>query len=517
MKALILCDGSEGSLRGIEVACASPSAAATSTSPDASLVLLHVWDRPAKSNPAGPPGEGQASHPAPGPSRMTSTTQATSEAATASPSASSPGQLPAAGGAHSTNMPCPDVLTATLKAIHTNKYIKGRAHYCVEAVCAAAVDISSSDVHTHVSLSSASASPMAEQERSGATSWRPSQTASTAPPAVAAEDPHHHGSSRLTNPVVCQAALCAAEHRVDAVLLGVGQRQEGKVCQVGTTAAGVLQHLHRSYPLYYIKKDGVKWRPAPAVSAATATTTAAAAAAAASPLRFTIVVPIQSSLAHAAPTAVEKSRAAADGGCVPTTVKASVEAVVRYVQQRCARPTATAAAATATPAPVTVDSLAFLLIVPSSLTHDDDADDDTKRVPAAPADGDAVSVVDVYKHYLESLLPSTMAASSAIRTASDQEDEAGVLPMPEEGADKSSGGDGTTTATPSCVSVCALKASKKHPCVTLDTADIALPQILKYVNAMKPDALVMAASLVPAALQLAMLSASKPHCIVLPC
>lgn len=549
MKALLLCDGSEGSLRCVEAACAAP-AGGPPPCPDPSLVLLHVWDAPAKH-----PDAAGGTHP----SRMASTIQSTAVSAgggtaaatAASEVAAAPSAEAATLGAVSSTptLTCAEVLTATLKAIHTNKHVKGRAHYCVETVCATAVnDLPPGEdaLHpgTHSSnayLVQASTTPGLDKPDAASRRW--SLMASVTAPNVSVLD-GAGATGMLHSPVVRHAAACAAKHHVAAVFLGVGQRQEGKLCRVGSVAVGVLQHLRLVYPLYFMKKDGVRWRPLPANAVAATTTTSSnggvgaavkgpvVAAAAVTPIRFSIVVPLP--LEGGSASAGTSSKAAVQDE-VLASVKVSVEAAVRYVQRHCMRTASTSSPFNTTSSPAStvasVDSVGFLLIAPSSVAGNEGAG----SAAAAAQDGGAsdtaagstpdskdVAVLNLYKQYLEALLPP-------IPVAHDAKEQGGDVSVPppqpsspplDDGAEKAADVNSSEGAAPkpaSRVTVCALKATKKNPLATLDNSEVALPQVVKQVTALKPDVLVMSAALVPESLQLAMLTTSKPHCVVLPC
>ncbi|KPA76947.1 hypothetical protein ABB37_07323 [Leptomonas pyrrhocoris] len=497
MKALVLCDGSEGSLRCIEVACAAPAKAASA---DTALVLLHVWDGPLKSPSAALAGEGASSHPATRSSRVSFSTHAAADAGSTAPDPSTNEAAAAVTASSSASLSCAEVLTATLKAVHTNKYVKGRAHYCVETVCAAAAAMTNENTADNSSYLVKATSDAAPDKSAALTSGRDEQE-----------------EAAQVNAVVRHASARAGHHQVEAVLLGVGQLQEGKVCAVGTVALHTLRHLRTRYPLYYIKKDGVKWRPAPAANA-TASATAAATAVIA-PLRFTVVVPIPASITPSLPAGGSATDVRTTAEVPSSPVRLAIEAAVHYTQQHCWRTSSAAAAS-----PTSVDSVAFLLIAPSSVKSEEgdsvpvggeggvgmaaaEAND------ALPEHGEA-SLVDLYKRYLETLLPKAAPVLAALEPQ-DEQGKVADTPAAGEKANMVSS-DASPSGTPSRISVCALKASKKHPRVTLEEAEVALPQVLKHVSAVKPDVLVLPVSLIPDALQLAMLSASKPHCVILP-
>lgn len=501
MKALILCDGSEGSLRCVEVACAAPSASAAVAK--TSLIFIHIWDARAKSSSA-------SGGMAPRPSRIASTVHAASELASAAPlpqqqqqhqQSAQSAERPSTSAAAS----CAEVLTATLKAVHSNKYVKGRAHYCMETISATAVDAEASEGVSH---------------QVGMSSLPVCDTAASITAAAGGE------AAASLNAVVRHILSRAAHHHVDAVFLGVGRQQEGKVCTVGTVAAQALHTLRTVYPLYYIKKDGVKWRPAPVVTSGGAGA-AAAAAAGVSPLRFTIVVPIPSTAA--APPAqggVGEAKLPVHVTADPllASVRVGVEAAVRYVQQHCARPVPSSSAVPgALPTPASsVDSIVFFVIAPSSsVSPSVNGDEDDNGVESGAAALEAVhpgkdvspSIVDLLMQYLATVLPATVASTAD--AAKSVVDEAGI-PAALEDTNKA-GRKALSIEASARITVCTLKASKKYPQVTLDNAEVALPQVVKQVNAAKPDVLVLPTSLTSEALQLALLSASKPHCLVLPC
>lgn len=506
MRALILCDGSEGSLRCVEAACAAPAAAPHAA--DASLVFLHVWDAPVKPHSAAAGGDASSAAGAAHSSHKDSTMQTSAAAAAAaavseavSAAASPSTEAPAATGAHVTaTLSCAEVLTATLRAVHVNKYVKGRAHYCVETVCATAIDATNADSNTTPTyLLPASTPPVPDGP--DAASRRLSLTASVNAPNFNAADVG--GVSMAVSPVVRHAAARAAFHHVEAVFLGVGQRQEGKLCRVGTVAAAALQCLRCTYPLYYVKKDGVKWRPAPLAATGAGATTATVAA-----IRFSIVVPMPPSASKAAHGNAEK-----------LFKEAGVVAALQYVQQHCVRTTAAAAVAAA---PVSVDSVGFLVIAPSSSSSGAEAEEDAGLEAASTraADNKDAAGLCAYKQYLESLLsPVAPVANQTATQDSEANPAAPVVAVAAEGEERveKDSSEVGSAAPASRVVVCTLKPTKKHPHVTLENTEVALPQIVKQITALKPDVLVMPASLVPDALQLAMLTTGKPHCVILPC
>ncbi|KPI83453.1 hypothetical protein ABL78_7509 [Leptomonas seymouri] len=494
MKALVLCDGSEGSLRCLEVACAAPPKSANA---DASLVLLHVWNSPPK-RVSTAISDSSARRTSARLSLVASTAQAVSEAISASANLSTN----QASTALSASMSCGEVLTATLNAFHTNKYVRGRAHYCVETICSSTLsegtEESSSDIVKAPNYSA--------QDKSGTAARHLSFAPFSTNPAAAAALDLEEDKDSSTNVVMRHAASGAARHQVDAVFLGVGQRQEGKTCCVGNVALSALRRFRTHYPLYFIKKDGVKWRTVPAAKAA-ATTTAVAAV---SPIRFTIVVPISTPATSRSSEEGSNTEAQAHADTLSNPVKIGIEAAAHYVQQHCMR---TAPPSASAPTPASLDSIAFLLIAPSSATSEEggavaeaDADAAAAELAAPPAHEEA-SIVEVYKQYLETLLP---------KGAADVSDSAPQKELHDVEETNKVSSDTSPAGAPSRIAVCTLKASKKHHHVSLENTEVALPQVMKKVGAMKPQVLVLPVSLVPEALQLAMLSASKPHCVTLP-
>lgn len=512
MNALILCDGSEGSLRCVEVACAAPGRPSNT---DASLVLLHVWGppKPHTSAIAAGTGEEARSHrlSAAGPAAPTGL-----ETTSAAPDQNIPSAAAAAAsvGGHGTpSRPCGEVLTATLKAIHTNKYIKSRVHYTLETMSVAAV-------HDRViGLKEELRKPTAAPVATNKTNTASGGLASSDAVAVDAMNVRESDNDETVNAVVRHVRSRAAHHCVDAILLGVGQQQEGKQCRVGGTALNTLQHLRTLYPLYFIKKDGAKWRPVPTGTATALPTSTAASTSTSVPLRFTIVVPLPV-LEPLTPSSASAPQEKIKVKALPPTVRTAAEAAVRYVQQHCVR---TLSLNTAASAPLTVDSIAFFLIAPSVFSSEDIGDTSAAAAAAVPVNQAALGL-EGYKQCFESLLPtlevssSSSSPSSAPAQSAEEASAATASAAGEEEAHKPTAEAATSlAAAASRVTVCALKPTKKHPLVTLAQLDVALPQVMKHVSALKPDVLVLPASLVPEALQLAMLSASKPHCVVLPC
>lgn len=53
----------------------------------------------------------------------------------------------------------------------------------------------------------------------------------------------------------------AVHHKLDTLLLGVGNQGEGKLITVGHTAEAVLRQLHSDFYLYFIKSEGFTMRP----------------------------------------------------------------------------------------------------------------------------------------------------------------------------------------------------------------------------------------------------------------
>lgn len=53
----------------------------------------------------------------------------------------------------------------------------------------------------------------------------------------------------------------AVHHKLNTVLLGVGNQGEGKLITMGHTAEAVLRQLHSDFYLYFIKSDGFTMRP----------------------------------------------------------------------------------------------------------------------------------------------------------------------------------------------------------------------------------------------------------------
>ncbi|KAG5483867.1 hypothetical protein CUR178_06864 [Leishmania enriettii] len=556
MKALVLCDGSEGSLRSIEVACAGAAANTPSlmSSKEGSLILAHLWDTPAM--------------------RVNAVSASFRAADTYAPRRSSVSAAAATGELGSSSMPCADVVTETLRYIHTNKYLKDRLHYTMETACASAVW--ARDNADRGALGDAVAGPAggavasqaahgkAGQAQKRASCWagagaarhrsdqRPQQkqadtavetfggNSSSAVTGAAPEAPDAAGSTpeneKRAIAVVKYAAARAKHHNVTAILLGVGRRQEGKVCTLGSVGQRVLLELHNAYPLYYVKRDGVKWRP----GLATATVTASAP-----PVRFTIVVTVPADTRWESNAVMETrcgdeepapqpstsiSELSAAPPQVPKDVQAAVGAAVQYVENRCIR---------LHPAPQ-VDQIAFAVIATSSsqdgdnTTEPDRSEDGGGVAAGSKGDSTRISPLEAYKRYLEARL--------VIKSSSDSPAAATVLPLlpsssispaaprehviepqgPEDGgAATVLEGNAETApaprATASPVTVCALKASKKNPFLSLDaTPELALSQIVKQIGALKPEVLVLPTSLVPESLQLALLSASTPHCIVLP-
>ncbi|KAG5510400.1 hypothetical protein GH5_06598 [Leishmania sp. Ghana 2012 LV757] len=556
MKALVLCDGSEGSLRSIEVACAGAAANTSSLMPskESSLILAHLWDTP---------------------EMRTNAVSASCRAAdTYAPRRSTVSPAAATGGLGNSSMPCADVVTETLRYIHTNKYLKDRLHYTMETACASAVW--ARDNADRGALGDAVAGPAggaaasqaahgkAGQAQKRASCWagagtarhrsdqRPQQkqadtaveafggSSNSAGTGVAPEAPDAAGSTpeneKRAIAVVKYATARAKHHNVTAILLGVGQRQEGKVCALGSVAQRVLLELHSAYPLYYVKKDGVKWRP----GLATATVTASAP-----PVRFTIVVAVPADTRwesnavmetrcgdeEAAPqSSTSISELSAAPPQVPKDVQAAVGAAVQYVENRCVR----------LHAGPQVDQIAFAVIATSSSqdgdnTTEPDRSEDGGGVPAGSKGNlTRISPLEAYKRYLEALpvikrasdSPAAATAlpllpASSISTAVSREHV--IEPPRPEGGGAATVLEGNAKtapaprATASLVTVCALKASKKSPFLSLDaTPELALSQIVKQVGALKPEVLVLPTSLVPESLQLALLSASTPHCVVLP-
>ncbi|KAG5484729.1 hypothetical protein LSCM1_06550 [Leishmania martiniquensis] len=531
MTELVLCDGSEGSLRSIEVACATGSNLSSPMSPkEGLLILAHVWDTP--------------------------TTRANAVGAS---------------GLGNTPMSCANVVTETLRFIHTNKYLKDRVHYTMETACASTVwtrdnaDGGAVADATAGPSSGAAASQAAHararQAQKHASCWagagaarqrsdhRPVQKQAEAAVEVLGGSSTSTGSGAAPEGAsavgsipenekramaVVKYATARAEHRhVAALFLGVGQRQEGKVYALGAVARRILLELRSRYPLYYVKKDGVKWRPALTTTTVTAS---------APPVRFTIVVAVPAgprceSAAvvetrcgneEAAPQTTASSAAPPQ---VPKDVQAAVEATVRYVENRCVRPHH---------APQ-VDQITFAVIATSS-SLDGDSTGDADRIDdgggvAADGKGDSARIcpLEAFKRYLETLPvitstshpPATAAALPMLPVGSvdpaepRKADE--VEPQGPEHGDTVTfaGGNAKTEPTPraaaSPVTVCALKVSKKFPFVSLEaTPEVALTQIVKQVGALKPEVLVMPISLVPEPLQLALLVMSTPHCVVLP-
>ncbi|KAG5510106.1 hypothetical protein JKF63_07002 [Porcisia hertigi] len=540
MTALVLCDGTEGCLRSIEVACASHVNSASPASPqEASVVLAHVWNAKESSTGAANANNSAVDRDAPG--RSAGDTKAA-----AAPSAS-------AGGHVSRTMCCADVLTTTLRHIHTNKYLKNKLHYVVETACASALCASegagcSAVADATAAPAGSAAAPPAAHGKAGQTQRRTSSSAhrhaglrpvekqaGTAVGAPAGDGGADNGTAReKQEAAVCvpeneeralviakYAAARAAHHHAAAILLGVGQRQDGKVCTVGAVAKRVLFDLRGAYPLYYVKKDGAKWRPGLATAAATA---------AATPLRFTIVVPVPTDT-ECEPAVVAKMGAGEEAAAlqVPKRVQAAVAAAVQYVQTRCVRHQPTGQ----------VDQITFAVIATSSLQTSGGTAEPVHGAggdaAAAPDAGSAcASHLESYKRYLEALPvlkfnprpPEDAEATPAGASASPIVAEAGEVTGQKGLGDGAAGvgaGESAKTlvhalrAEAPAVAVCVLKAPKKSPLLSLDLApEVALPQIVKQVSALRPDVLVMPTSLVPDSIQLALLATSNPHCIVLP-
>ncbi|CAJ1986864.1 hypothetical protein conserved [Leishmania donovani] len=570
MTTLVLCDGSEGSLRSIEVACAGNATPSSSMpSQEGSLLLLHVWDAPVTRT--------SILHPSVGAEGMYAPRRSVSSAAAAAAHTS------AGAGEHGgSSMPCADVLTTTLRYIHSNKYLKNKLHYTVETACASTVF--ARDNTDHSVLPEAGAAPtggaaalQAAHGRSGQgqkhasclpggavaahrrSDRRPSQRQIDTAAEISAGNSNNTGggtaperqeapvsipeNEKRAMAVVKFATARAAHHHVTAVLLGVGQRQDGKVCTVGAVAQGVLLELRSLYPLYYVKKDGVKWRPA----LSTSTTTAAA-----TPRRFTIVVTVPSDARWESAAAAETRSANEEVAPqttasietpsvappqVPMHVQETVAATVQYLQTRCMRLHS---------APQ-VEPITFAVIATSSSQDGDsitepDRSENSGHVAAGPGasggeDGSTrISPLEAYKRYLESLpfvecksippanaaAPPLLPVSSINPAAVGEADRIEQRQQPEDGA-AAMCVEGSATMAPaprgaaSPVRVCMLKASKKNPLLSLDSEpEVALPQIIKQVGSLKPEVLVMPKSLVPESLQLALLATSNPHCIVLP-
>ncbi|CAG9570161.1 conserved hypothetical protein [Leishmania major strain Friedlin] len=486
-----------------------------------------------------------------------------------------------AGGHGGSSMPCADVLTTTLQYIHTNKYLKNKLHYTVETTCASTVF--ARDNTDHSVLSEAGAAPaggtaasQAAHGRAGQgqkrascsaggagsarrrSDRRPSQRQIDTAAEISAGSSNNTGdgtaperqeapvsipeNEKRAMAVVKYATARAAHHHVTAVLLGVGQRQDGKVCTVGAVAQGVLLELRSLYPLYYVKKDGVKWRPA----LSTTTTTTAA-----TPRRFTIVVAVPADARWESATAAEtrsgNEEAAAQTTAsietpsvappqVPIHVQEAVAATVQYVQTRCMR----------LHAALQVEQITFAVIATSSSQDgnsitEPDRGENGGHVAAGPdasggKDGSTwISPLEAYKRHLESLpfvecksIPPANAAApllspvNRINPAAVGETGGIEQHLPEDGAammcvEGSATGAPAPRGAASPVAVCVLKASKKNPLLSLDSEpEVALPQIIKQVGSLKPEVLVMPKSLVPESLQLALLATSNPHCIVLP-
>ncbi|GET86649.1 hypothetical protein, conserved [Leishmania tarentolae] len=568
MTTLVLCDGSEGSLRSIEVACADHAIPSSPMSPqEGSLLLVHVWDTPATRtgslNPSTNAGGIHASR------------RSVSGAAAAASHTHSD-----AGAHSSSSMLSPDVLTTTLRYIHTNKYLKDKLHYVVETVSASTVFAHDSADHgvlteTVAEPAGGSAASQASHGKAGQgqkrtsflpggagaggthrrcerrSSQRQTDTAAetssgnsnngggTAPDEQEAPISIPENEKRAMA-VVKYATARAVHHHATAIFLGVGQRQDGKVCTVGAVAQGVLLALRSLYPLYYVKKDGVKWRPALATSATTAT---------ASPRRFTIVVTVSTD-------AQWESAPVAERGCsneetapqtktssgtpsaapppVPTQVQEAVSATVQYLQTRCMRLHSTPE----------VEQITFAVIATSSAqggdyTTEAGRSENGVHVTAGldasgGKDGSTrINPLETYKQYLESLpfmecnsIPSANAAASPLFPVNDISpatvgEAERIEQQPVDDAAAIGAESATIAPAPrgaaSPVTICVLKASKKTPLLSLHSEpDLALPQIIKQVGALKPEVLVMPTSLVPERLQLALLATSNPHCIVLP-
>ncbi|TPP39822.1 hypothetical protein CGC20_30755 [Leishmania donovani] len=509
MTTLVLCDGSEGSLRSIEVACAGNATPSSSMpSQEGSLLLLHVWDAPVTRT--------SILHPSVGAEGMYAPRRSVSSAAAAAAHTS------AGAGEHGgSSMPCADVLTTTLRYIHSNKYLKNKLHYTL------ALRQQARQIDTAAEISAGNSN-----NTGGGTAPERQEAPVSIPE-----------NEKRAMAVVKFATARAAHHHVTAVLLGVGQRQDGKVCTVGAVAQGVLLELRSLYPLYYVKKDGVKWRPA----LSTSTTTAAA-----TPRRFTIVVTVPSDARWESAAAAETRSANEEVAPqttasietpsvappqVPMHVQETVAATVQYLQTRCMRLHS---------APQ-VEPITFAVIATSSSQDGDsitepDRSENSGHVAAGPGasggeDGSTrISPLEAYKRYLESLpfvecksippanaaAPPLLPVSSINPAAVGEADRIEQRQQPEDGA-AAMCVEGSATMAPaprgaaSPVRVCMLKASKKNPLLSLDSEpEVALPQIIKQVGSLKPEVLVMPKSLVPESLQLALLATSNPHCIVLP-
>ncbi|KAI5690871.1 hypothetical protein MNV84_01499 [Leishmania braziliensis] len=564
MTTLVLCDGSEGSLRAIELACAGYANPSSPISPgEASLILAHVWDTSATRR-------GTAN--ADSSSMDTRASRRSTCSGAAAPSASA-----GAGGHGGGVMACGDVLTTTLRYIHANKYLKNKLHYRMETACASAVCVGggadgsvspeAAGDQTGGAAALQAARGKAEHAQKRSSCWsggsgagaaghrsdqrplqRQTDLATVVPGGVSsgagsgtAPEGQHAAICTPENEmravaVVKYAAARAAHHHATAILLGVGQRQDGKVCVVGAVARRVLLELRGAYTLHYVKEGGVRLRPG---------------LAAATPLRFTIVVsvPADAPWGSAAVTQTSPGDEAAAPQTtaliatppapppqVPKHVQEAVAAAAQYVQTRWLCPH---------PAPQ-VGQITFAVVATSSSQGGDGtAEPDRGENGGEAASGlDAVggqggltwvSPLESYRRYLEALpvircnpgSPTNVAASSlfptsSINPASVSEADAIETQQPEHAAAAAgAGGSGATAPAPqaatSPVTVCALKASKKTPYLSLDAApEVALPQIVKQVCALKPHMLVMPTSLVPESLQLALLATSNPHCVVLP-
>lgn len=570
MTTLVLCDGSEGSLRSIEVACAGGGPTLANARAEHTLVLAHVWDAPAPRSAAAETHNTRAS-------------------------------------VSSAAMSCADVLTTTLRYVHTNKYLKNRLHYTVETACAASVaqpeagggacggadaaGAGESTAQAGPAVAGKAAAATAAQKLStsggpGAASGRRRSELQRPPPggkaavdsartdaaaaaggtagSAGSDGPGLSESEKRAMAVVRYVSARAAHHRAAALLLGVGQRQEGKVCTVGSVAQGVLRELRQVYPLFYVKKDGVKWRPALATAAAGPASSALAAPSAAAALRFSVVVAVPTdapweTAAGSPKAAGANPSTAATAVQPPKVVQAAIASAVQFVQAHCMRPHTGASK----------DQINFTVVATSSTQQGEADAADAAAPPSGAADQDGADAVepppvqvnplDAYRTYLESLpvfhqhsfiasadaaphhavvpqpppqqqqqpaaeAEATMEDGGVVQVHSLHKVEAGPAGDVEGDA---SAADTTVTAAPSPplpptrvvppVTVCVLKASKKHPLITLDaTPDVALPQLVKQITSGKPDVLVMPASLVPERVQLGLLAAGNPHCIVLP-
>lgn len=381
----------------------------------------------------------------------------------------------------SQQLPVVFVLQRALQAIHESKTLKDSLNYRVETSVQPPPPPSASQQAEAAAAAAALAeaeamTPRSKGARQKAFTSRQQQQqpqVAAADPAAAAGDAAASAESaaaeraelqrllsyRATG-IVQYAAERATHHSARAIVLGVGATQEGKTIAVGSVASEALRSLSPGHLLFFVKADGFTLRP----------NTAA--------VRYVVVVPVS-----------EPGDSSSNGGgdCVGRWYEASAEdreaaavGAVRRAQSWCRKGMS--------------DRVAVILVVASSSD--------------AEAQG---GLLDRYSESLAEVMQSTEAESDP-------------QPQPEvsQGAEEAPAAEDHNEANESnaaamewpAISVCEVKPTKHNPNPAIDSAVSAL-QVAKFIQQRKTEVVVVS-SMAPESLQLALMSMTKPHCLVVP-